>query len=188
MNFLIETSARHIHLSVEDLNVLFGNGYELTKKKDLSQPGQYACAEKVKVVGSRSTMDITILGPVRKATQLEVSLTDARTLGVSAPIRESGSIDNTPGIKLIGPKGEVEITEGVIVAKRHIHMTTEDAANFGVSNGDIVKVLLKSDERETVYGDTVIRVSDSFKLAMHIDTDEANGAGLTGTSIGSLVK
>lgn len=185
---LIETSARHVHLCQEDLEALFGKGAQLTCKKELSQPGQFACNERVTLVGPKKELaNVSILGPVRPKTQVEVSYTDARTLGVSAPLRESGDVAGTPGLKLVGPAGEVEIAEGVIVAKRHIHMTPEDAANYGVENGQIVSVKVES-ERSAVLGDVVIRVSPKFSLAMHIDTDEANGAAAFGACYGELIK
>ena len=189
MNILVETSARHIHLSQEDLEILFGKGYELTKKKDLSQPGQYACAERVDVVGPKKTLPgVSILGPVRPATQVELSLTDARSIGVVAPIRESGDIAGTGACKLVGPCGEVEIAEGVIAAKRHIHMTTADAAEFGLEDKQIVSVKIASEGRETIFGDVVVRVSDKFALAMHIDTDESNAAGVAPGAMGEVIK
>lgn len=187
MNVLVETSARHIHVSREHLDILFGEGYELTKKKDLSQPGQYACAERVDVVGPKKTLPgVSILGPVRPATQVELSLTDARSIGVAAPIRESGDIAGTGACKLVGPCGEVEIAEGVIAAKRHIHMTTADAAEMGLTDKQIVSVKIASEGRETIYGDVVVRVNDNFALAMHIDTDESNAA-CAGT-VGEIIK
>lgn len=174
---MVETSARHIHVSQQDLETLFGAGYQLTKKKDLSQPGQYACAERVDVVGPKKTLaGVSILGPTRKSTQVEISLTDARSIGVSAPIRESGDTAGSAACKLVGPAGEVELAEGVIVAKRHIHMTSADAAEFGLTDKQVVSVKIDSADRSTVFGDVVVRVSDSFALAMHIDTDEANAA------------
>ena len=187
---LVETSARHIHVSKEALEVLFGKGYELTNKKDLSQPGQYACEEKLEVVGPKGKLKASILGPVRPATQVELSLTDARSIGVSAPIRESGDVADTPGCKLVNPLtgAEYELTEGVIAAKRHIHLTTADAAEFGVSDKEIVSVKIDSCCRSTVYGDVVVRVSDKFAAAMHIDTDEANAACAFGTVYGEIVK
>ena len=187
MNVLVETSARHIHVSQEHLEILFGKGYELTKKKDLSQPGQYACAERVDVVGPKKTLPgVSILGPVRPSTQVELSLTDARSIGVAAPVRESGDIAGSGACKLVGPCGEVEIAEGVIAAKRHIHMTTADAAEMGLTDKQIVSVKIASEGRETIYGDVVVRVSDKFALAMHIDTDEANAA-CAGT-VGEIIK
>ena len=187
---LVETSARHIHVSVDALEALFGKGYQLTNKKDLSQPGQYACAEKLEVVGPKGKLKASILGPVRPATQVELSLTDARSIGVSAPIRESGDVANTPGCKLVNPENgnEYEITEGVIAAKRHIHLTPADAESFGVCDKEIVSVKIDSDGRSTTYGDVVVRVSDKFAAAMHIDTDEANAACAFGTVYGEIVK
>ena len=130
---LVETSARHVHLTEEQIEILFGKGATLTKKKDLSQPGQFACEERVTVVGPKKEIaGVSILGPARKAAQVEVSLTDARTLGIAAPVRESGDIAGTPGCKLVGPCGEIELSEGVIAAKRHIHLSPEDAEKFGV--------------------------------------------------------
>ncbi len=185
---LVETSARHIHVSRADLDVLFGEGYELTNKKDLSQPGQYACEEKVTVVGPRGQTTMSILGPTRNATQVELSLTDARTLGLKALVRESGVIDGTAGCKVIGPKGEVEIACGVIAAKRHIHMTPADAEEFGIQDKDIVEVKVTTDGRSLTFGDVVCRVSDTYALAMHIDTDEANAAGVAGPAQGEIIK
>lgn len=185
--FLVEISARHIHLTQEDVVTLFGEGHQLTPKKDLSQPGQYACEEKVTVKGPRGEMSITVLGPTRSHTQLELSLTDARTLGVEALVRESGQLDGTKGIQLVGPDGETTVESGVIAAKRHIHMTPQDAEIYGVKNGEIVNVRINSSERDTVFGDTVVRVSDSYSLAMHIDTDEANAAGVSGNAQGEIV-
>lgn len=178
-DFIVETSARHVHVTKETLEILFGKGYELTAKKDLSQPGQFACNERVTIVGSKKELpNVSILGPCRKADQVEISLTDARSIGVTAPVRESGDTAGSGACRLVGPCGEVELTEGVIAAKRHIHMTPADAEAFGVSNGQIVDVLVDCGTgRKTVFGDTVVRVSDSYALAMHIDTDESNAAG-----------
>lgn len=188
MKIMVETSARHIHLSREHLDILFGEGYELTNKKDLSQPGQFACAEKVTVVGPKGEMTMSILGPVRKASQVEVALTDARKLGITALIRESGDIEGTNGCKLVGPKGEVEIECGVIAAKRHIHLTPDTAKDYGVSDKQIVSVKVGMDTgRETVFGDVVVRVNENFAPAMHIDTDESNAAGLCGTVDGEVI-
>ena len=175
--FIVETSARHIHLSREAVDVLFGKGYELTKKKDLSQPGQYACAEKLTVVGPKGTLKASILGPTRPASQVEISLTDARSIGVTAPIRESGDIAGSGACKLVNPDtgAELELSEGVIAAKRHIHLTPEAAADLGVADKEIVNVKVSSDsERSVIFGDVVVRVSEKFAPAMHIDTDEAN--------------
>ena len=186
---LVETSARHVHVSRADLDILFGEGYELTHKKDLSQPGQFACEERVAVIGEKGSFPaVSILGPVRPATQVELSLTDARSIGVVAPVRESGDITNTGACKLVGPKGEVEISEGVISAKRHIHMTTADAAEFGLTDSQVVSVKIDSNGRSLVFGDVVVRVSDSYALAMHIDTDESNAAGCTPGMLGEVIK
>lgn len=188
MNFIVETSARHVHLSQEHLEVLFGKGYELTRKKDLSQPGQYACEERVTIVGSKKELKgVSILGPVRKDTQVEVSLTDARAIGVDAPIRESGDIAGSGACKIVGPNGEIELTEGVIAAKRHIHATPADAEALGVTNGQIVSVKVDTDGRSLVFGDVVVRVSDSYALAMHIDTDESNAAACGRAQTGEIV-
>lgn len=188
MEFIVETSARHAHISKEHLKVLFGEGAELVVKKMLSQPGQYASEQKIQVVGPKGSLMMSILGPTRKDTQIEVSLSDARTLGVKALIRESGDIKGTAGCKIVGPCGEVELTEGVIAAKRHIHATTKDAAELGVTNGEIVNVEVKTEGRSLIYGDVVVRVSDSYALAMHIDTDEANAAACSGVVYGRIVK
>ncbi len=186
---LVETSARHVHLSAEHIEVLFGKGATLTHKKDLSQPGQFACEERVTLVGpKKSIANVIILGPARPATQVEVSFTDARTLGVNAPVRESGDVAGSAGCKLVGPAGEVEITEGVIVAKRHIHITPEDAAKFGVEDKQVVSVKIDSADRTTVFGDVVCRVSPKFAAAMHIDTDEANAACAFGEVYGEIIK
>ena len=189
MEVLVETSARHIHLSKEALETLFGAGYELTKKKDLSQPGQYACAERVDVVGPKKTIaGVSILGPVRPETQVELSLTDARSIGVAAPVRESGDIAGSGACKLVGPCGEVEIAEGVIAAKRHIHMTTADAERMGLTDKQIVEVKIPCEGRTLTFGDVVVRVSDKYALAMHIDTDESNAAGVAPGTMGIIVK
>lgn len=186
---LIETSARHVHVSEKDLEALFGAGYKLTPKKDLSQPGQFACEERVLLRGPKNEMKgVSILGPCRKETQIEVSLTDARTLGVAAAIRESGDIEGTSGITLVGPAGEVTVEKGVIAAKRHIHMTTADAAEFGIEDKQIVSVKVDTDGRSLIFGDVVCRVSDSYALAMHIDTDESNAASVKPGAMGEIVK
>ncbi len=186
---LVETSARHVHLTVEDIETLFGKEHELTVKKMLSQPGQFACEEKVTVVGPKKSIEkVSILGPARSASQVEVSLTDARTLGVQAPVRESGDLAGSAPCKLIGPCGEVELSEGVIAAKRHIHFTPEDAAEFGIKDKDIVKVKIDSDGRSLIFDDVICRVSKSYALAMHIDTDESNAACAFGECYGEIVK
>lgn len=183
---MVETSARHVHVTEETLEILFGKGYQLTKKKDLSQPGQFVCEERVQVIGPKNSFPaVSILGPTRPADQVELSASDARSIGVAAPVRESGDIAGSGACKLVGPKGEVELKEGVIVAKRHIHMTPEDAENYGVKDKQVVSVKIDSPERSLVFGDVVVRVSPKFKLAMHIDTDESNAvmAGRDATGV-----
>ena len=190
MEVLVETSACHVHVTQEVLETLFGAGYALTKKKDLSQPGQFASNERVDVVGPKKTITgVSILGPVRPETQVELSLTDARSIGVAAPVRESGDIAGSGACKLVGPCGEVEIAEGVIAAKRHIHMTTADAAAMGLADKQIVSVKVPSGNgRALVFGDVVVRVSDKYALAMHIDTDESNAAGVAPGTMGEILK
>lgn len=186
---LVETSARHLHVTQEDLEILFGKGAVLNNKKDLSQPGQYATTERVDVVGPKRTLSgVTILGPVRPATQVELSLTDARSIGISAPVRESGDVAGSAGCKLVGPKGEVELKEGVIIAKRHIHATPADAAELGVEDKEVVSLKIDTDGRSLIFDDVVVRVSDKFALACHLDTDEANAAGCSGEVYGTIVK
>ena len=185
--FIVETSARHVHLTQATVETLFGEGHTLTNKKDLSQPGQFACEEKVTVVGPKGSLKASVLGPTRPADQVEISLTDARSIGVIALIRESGDVEGTFGCKLVGPCGEVEIANGVIAAKRHIHMTPADAEALGVADKEIVGVKLDT-ERSIIFGDVVVRVSPKFALAMHIDTDEANAAAASGTVYGEIVK
>lgn len=185
---LIETSARHVHVTKETLETLFGEGYQLTKKKDLSQPGQFACEERVQVIGPKGSFPaVSILGPERPADQVEISASDARTLGVTAPVRESGDIAGSAPCKLVGPKGEVELSEGVIVAKRHIHMTPEDAARYGLTDKQVVSVKIQSAERSLIFGDTVVRVSPNYALAMHIDTDESNAVMAPAGTLGVIL-
>ena len=186
---LVETSARHVHVTQEALETLFGEGYELTVKKWLSQPGQFASGERVTIVGpKRSLENVSILGPCRKQSQVEISATDARSIGISAPVRESGDLAGTPGCKLIGPEGEVELTEGVIVAKRHIHLDTKTAEEFGLVDKQIVSTKVESADRSLIFGDVVVRVSDSYSPAMHVDTDEGNAAGISGTPEVTIIK
>ena len=188
MKFIVETSARHVHVTEQDLKTLFGEGHELTKKKDLSQPGQYACEERVTVVGPKKELaNVSILGPGRKATQVELSATDARSIGISAPVRESGDLAGSGACKLVGPCGEVELSEGVIVAKRHIHLTPEDADKLGVKDKDEVWVRIDTDGRSAILGDVVCRVSSSYATAMHIDTDESNAVGCGRDQLGEIV-
>ena len=187
--FLVETSARHVHLTEETFKALFGENEQLHVKKMLSQPGQFASEERVTVVGPKKELaNVSILGPFRKANQVELSMTDARSIGISGVLRESGDTSNTPGCILIGPNGQVEIKEGVIVAKRHIHATTKDALELNVKNGDIVAVKLETNGRSLIFDDVVVRVSDSYALAMHIDTDESNAALCNKEQYGEIVK
>ena len=185
---LIETSARHIHLTDEAVEILYGKGAELTVKKMLSQPGQFASGnDKITLVGPKGTLAVSVLGPTRKANQVELSYSDARTLGLKdVPVRESGDLAGTPGLKLVGPAGEIEIEEGVIIAKRHIHFHTKDAEALGIKDKQIVSVKVNTD-RPVIFGDVVCRVSDNYALAMHIDTDECNAAGAFGTVFGEIV-
>ena len=186
---LVETSARHVHLTEEAIEILFGKGATLTNKKNLSQPGQFACEERVTLVGPKKSIPgVSILGPARSAVQVEVSFTDARTLGLTPPVRESGDIKGSAGCTIIGPAGEITIDEGVIVAKRHIHLTPEEAEGFGLSDKQIVCVRIDSDGRKTIYGDVVVRVSSKFAAAMHIDTDESNAACAFGTIYGEILE
>ncbi len=188
MKILIETSARHIHLSEKDLQCLFGDEYKLTKKKELSQPGQFVCFEKVNIVGPKNTINgVSVLGPIRQNTQVEVSLTDARKLGISVPVRRSGNLSGTPGCKLVGPKGELEIESGVIAAKRHIHISTKTANENGLYENQNVIVRVKTDDRPLLFGDVIVRVNDKFNDVMHIDTDESNAAGIFKPEYGEII-
>ncbi|GAB6189424.1 phosphate propanoyltransferase [Marinitoga arctica] len=174
---VVGVSNRHVHLSKEDLEALFGEGYELHPIKDLKQPGQYAADEVVTLVGPKGKIErVRVLGPVRKETQIEISQTDAFKLGVRPPVRDSGDLDGTPGIKIIGPKGEVETNKGLILAKRHIHMLPEDAEKYGVKDKDLVYVAVEKGDRKLIFGDVLIRVSSKYALEFHVDTDEANAA------------
>lgn len=185
----IETSARHIHISREDFEFLFGEGAELHYIKELSQPGQYLCEERLTVRGPKGNFaNMAILGPFRRETQVELSLTDTRKIGLPGIIRQSGDIADTPGCTLIGPLGELEIKRGVIVAKRHIHMTPEEALALRVHDNDEVFVLTKSYGRALIYADVVVRVNWDFRLAMHVDTDEANAFSSDAEPYGVVVK
>ena len=178
MSFTIETSARHIHLTQETVEKLFGEGYQLTVRKPLSYPGQYACNERLTIVGPKKEMaNVSILGPTRKADQVEVSATDARTLGIDAPVRESGHVEGSGACKLIGPKGEVELSQGVIIAKRHLHVRQVDAEKMGVKDKAIIKVACGGEGRKLIFDDVVVRVNVDGATTMHIDTDESQAAG-----------
>ncbi|MCK7486079.1 MAG: phosphate propanoyltransferase [Bacillus subtilis] len=185
---LVEISARHVHVSPAALETLFGPGYQLTVKKPLSQPGQYAAEERVTVVGPKKEIaGISILGPVRKDTQIELSLTDARSIGILAPVRESGDIKASAPCRILGPKGEITISEGVIIAKRHIHLTPADAEAWGLKDKEKVLVKVDTDGRSLIFGDVVCRVRADFATAMHIDTDEGNAAGISGVVYGTIL-
>lgn len=174
----IALSNRHLHLSQEDIDVLFGSGYELTKVKDLGQPGQYACNEKIDIEGSKGTIKgIRVLGPARNKSQIEISLGDARVLGLETYIRNSGDLKDTPGVKMIGPKGQVDLKEGVIVAARHIHMSVEDGEKFNVKDKDKVRVKAGKD-RALIFENVLVRISPNFTLEMHVDIEEGNAAGV----------
>lgn len=180
-------SNRHLHLSEADLHKLFGEGASLTVKKDLSQKGQFACEEVVNLIGPKGSLNnVRILGPTRKQTQVEVSNTDARTLGLEAPVRDSGDLKESTPIKIVGPKGELSLTEGCIVAKRHVHMNEEDAAKYGLKDRQIVKVGVKG-SRGLVFDEVLIRVHPTFVLEMHLDTDEANACGLRNGELVSVL-
>lgn len=170
-------SNRHVHLSKEHIEILFGEGYELTKFKDLSQPGQYAANEKIDVVGPKGTLSMRVLGPARKESQVEISLADGFVLGVVPPVRDSGDVLDSPGAKLVGPKGEVVIDKGIIAAARHIHMHTSDAEAFGVKDKDAVSVKVEG-KRGLVFENVLVRVHETFALEFHLDIDEGNAAGI----------
>lgn len=182
-------SARHLHISQEHLDVLYGQGHRLTPVKDLAQPGQYACEETVDLLTEKGSFKkVRILGPVRPKTQVELALTDAMKLGLKIPVRDSGDHTGAPGLTIVGPKGEVKLDTGVIAACRHIHMTPADAAVFGVKDKEFVSVKVGDDDRCLVFGKVLVRVHDSFKLEMHLDTDEGNAAGAKNGDAAEIVK
>ena len=185
----IETSARHIHLCREDFNILFGEDRDLTFKAELSQPGQYVCKERVAVRGPKGSFEkVAVLGPFRNETQVEISMTDSRKLGIPGVIRQSGDTAGTPGCILEGPNGSIELDHGVIVAKRHIHMTPVQAIQLNVKDNDEVFVIMESFERSLIFADVVVRVNPNFALAMHVDTDEANAFANDNHQTGALLK
>lgn len=185
----IGVSNRHIHLSKTDLETLFGEGYELTPIKELSQPGQYACRELLTIVGPslRPIENVRVLGPIRKASQVEISATDSYVLKVKPPVRESGKIEGSAPIRIVGPKGVVELSEGCIIANRHIHMSPSEAKVFGVNDGDYVDIDVNG-KRRTRWFDVQVRVHKDFRLEMHVDTDDANSAGIGNGFIVTIVK
>jgi putative phosphotransacetylase len=183
---IVEGSGKHCHVTRETLDTLYGKGFELVVKKMLSQPGQFASEQKVTVVGPKGQTTLSIIGPCRKADQVELSYTDARSLGFDPPVRESGDLKGSPGCKLIGPKGEVTISQGVIVAKRHVHLTPEDAAKFGIK--DKQNVMLKvGGERGLIFDEVVARVSPEYATFAHIDYDEVNAAAMFGETTGEIL-
>lgn len=185
----IETSARHLHLCREDFEKLFGEGKDLTPVKELSQPGQYLAKERLNVIGPKGMFkNVAIIGPLRSVTQMEISVTDARKLGVPVVIRQSGDIDGTPGMTLVSDMGSVDLDEGIMVAKRHIHMTPKEARRMKVKDNEEVFVVTESFDRSMIYGDVVVRVSDDYRLAMHIDTDEANALSGGEEAFGVILK
>ena len=184
----VNTSNRHLHLSQEDLAALFGPGYQLTPIKDLTQPGQFACAETLQVAGPKGTIELRILGPVRPQTQIELAQTDARKIGVKAPIRESGHLEGTPGIVLIGPKGAIITEQGCIVAAPHVHLHTSEGTALGLENGEKVDLYIQGEQKAMVLQDVVVRVGDNCAMDIHLDTDEANAARVPKDGKALLVK
>jgi len=175
----VGVSNKHMHLTEEDLETLFGPGAKLTPYKELVQPGQFATVEKVDITGPKATFyGVRIIGPTRPRTQVEISMTDARALGIDAPVRESGMLDGTPGVKLTGPAGEVELTEGVIIALRHIHLSPSEAEEAGLKDKDLVDVQTFG-TRPLIFQDVLIRSGEAHLNEFHADTDEANAAGIT---------
>ncbi|GHW02261.1 propanediol utilization phosphotransacylase [candidate division SR1 bacterium] len=188
MRVPISISGRHSHLSEADANTLFGSGYQFSQMKDLSQPGQYVCEETITIQGDKGSIDrVRVLGPFRKFTQVEILQSDTFKLGVKAPIRESGNLEGSGKITLIGPKGTVQLNQGLIVAQRHIHLSVAEAKDYGVSNGEIVSVKTLG-ERSLVFNNVVVRANDSYALDMHVDMDEANAAGLGAGAWGEIIK
>ena len=186
---LVEVSARHLHLCQQDLETLFGAGAKLNYRRELSQPGQYVCEERVEIAGPKGSLKgVSVLGPLRPATQVEVSLTDARAIGITIPVRESGVLEGSAGCTIIGPAGKVELSQGLIAAKRHIHISPEDAAQQGVADKEIVEVKITTPERSLTFGDVVVRVNKDFNTSMHLDTDEAHAALVVGEVYGEIVR
>jgi putative phosphotransacetylase len=184
----IGLSNKHLHLRQEDVDTLFGKGHSLTHTKDLIQPGQYACDEKVDIVGPKGVLKgVRVLGPVRPETQVELSLTDARAIGIKVPVRESGKLDGTPGCKLVGPAGEVDLEKGVIAALRHVHLNPAQAEALGVKDKDIVSVKVNG-ERAIIFENVLVRAGDAYFGEIHLDTDEGNAAGLGPDAMGTIIK
>ncbi len=184
----VAISARHVHLCREDVEALFGRGYRLSKLRDLNQPGQFACGEQVTLSGPKGSIgNVRVLGPERSGTQAEISITDCYKAGIKPVVKMSGDIEGTPGGRLTGPAGEVELRKGIIVAARHLHISGEEAALFGLKNGDKVSVR-KAGERETIFGNVAVRSGQGHSLEMHIDTDEANAAGMLRGELLELIR
>lgn len=184
----IGLSNKHLHLQKEHIEILFGKGHELTPTKPLVQPGQFACEEKVDIVGPKNTLKgIRVLGPARPETQVELAMTDARTIGIKAPVRESGKLDGTPGCKIVGPCGEVEIDHGVIVALRHVHLSPAQAEEAGVKDKDIVSIKIEG-ERGLVFNNVLVRSGDAHEREVHLDTDEGNAAGCGPDAVCTIIK
>ena len=180
-------SNKHLHLCAADLETLFGKGHKLTPSKELKQPGQYACEEKVDIVGPKGTLKgVRVLGPERSETQVELALTDARAVGIAVPVRESGKLAGTPGLKLVGPAGEVELDHGVIAALRHIHMSPEQAKEAGVVDKQIVSLKFEG-ERGVIFNNVLIRCGEGHNAEIHLDTDEGNAAGLANGVLGEIL-
>lgn len=183
----VEVSARHCHLAKEDMEKLFGKGYEFKKEKQLSQPADFACKETVEIqAGSKKIGNVRIVGPLRDKTQVEVSKTDAVYLGLNPPVRLSGSLKGSSGIKITGPKGEIELQEGLIIAQRHLHCATDEAKKYGLKTGDVISVKIEG-ERSVIFEKVIVRVRDDYKLCLHLDTDEGNAAGINKTGEGELI-
>lgn len=185
----IEVSARHVHLDKKCMDILFGEGHTLTAVRELSQPGQYLSEERVDVIGPKGSFKhVAVLGPERPHVQVEVSSSDCFALGITAPIRQSGDTKGSASVTLVGPCGQVTIDEGAIIALRHVHMTPDDAERLGLVDNQIVSVEVLSDDRSLVFNDVVIRVSPKFRTRMHVDTDEAGAAHISGFTLGRIIK
>ena len=180
-------SNKHLHLKEEDIEILFGKGHKLTPTKDLVQPGQFACEEKVDIEGPKATLKgIRVLGPARPETQVELAATDARTIGIKAPVRESGKLEGTPGCKIIGPCGEVELDHGVIIALRHVHLNPEQAIEAGLKDKDVVSVKIEG-ERGLVFDNVLVRAGEKHEREFHLDTDEGNAAGCGPNTVAEIL-
>lgn len=188
-NILVEVSARHVHLTQEAVDILFGKGAKLEARNQLTQKGVFAYKQRVDVTGPRGTLHgMTILAPLRKYVQVEVSKTDARALGVDPPVRESGDIKDSPGCILTGPEGSLEVNQGVIVARRHMHLKKSKAEQMGIKDGEVIGIEIDDGERALLFKDVVVRLNENVDTFVHIDTDEGNAAGIKGHTYGSIVR